>query len=158
MFDTRNDLPKDSRSAVIALLNQSLANLFDLYSQTKFAHWNVKGPTFYSLHKLFDELAGTVNEGVDEVAERITALGGVASGTARLAAKSSQLAEFPAETFEGNLVVKALADRYAAVAGTVRRGIETCEEAGDAVSADLLTGLCGELDKALYFIESHIQK
>ena len=56
-------------------MNQHLADTFDLMSQTKFAHWNVKGPNFIALHKLFDELAETLEGHVDEIAERATALG-----------------------------------------------------------------------------------
>src|ERR1700745_66033 len=88
-FPTRNDLDHDLRGKVIALLNQHLADTFDLMSQTKFAHWNVKGPTFIALHKLFDELAEGLEEHVDEIAERATALGGVARGTVRQAAAMS---------------------------------------------------------------------
>ena len=56
-FPTRNDLPPDNRKDLVALLNQHLADTLDLHAQTKYAHWNVKGPGFISLHKLFDELA-----------------------------------------------------------------------------------------------------
>src|SRR5262249_27498291 len=74
-FPTRIDPPADARAKLISLLNQQLADTFDLMSQTKFAHWNVKGPTFIALHKLFDKLAETLEGHVDEIAERATALG-----------------------------------------------------------------------------------
>lgn len=92
---TRNDIPHHVRSAMIELLNQQLADAFDLYSQTKQAHWNVKGMHFIQLHELFDSLASSVLEFVDDIAERATALGGYAKGTARMAAHHSRLAEFP---------------------------------------------------------------
>src|SRR3954453_9200199 len=94
-FPTRNDIPSDSRTKLISLLNQHLADTFDMMSQTKFAHWNVKGPNFIALHKLFDELAEVLEKHVDEFAERATALGGVALGTARQAAAMSHVPEFP---------------------------------------------------------------
>ena len=50
-FPTRNDLPAEARTKLVALLNQQLADSIDLYSQTKHAHWNVKGPTFIALHE-----------------------------------------------------------------------------------------------------------
>ena len=87
-FPTRNDIAAEKRAKLASLLNQHLADLFDLMSQTKFAHWNVKGPNFYQLHLLFDTLAEKVEGLVDEVAERVTALGGVATGTARQAVAS----------------------------------------------------------------------
>ena len=60
LFATRNDLPAAVREKIIALLNQQLADTFDLYSHTKQAHWNVKGLQFFQLHELFDKLAEEV--------------------------------------------------------------------------------------------------
>ena len=77
MFSTRNDLPRDVRGRMIELLNQQLADTFDLYSQVKQAHWNVKGAQFFQLHELFDKLAEELQGYVDQIAERATALGGL---------------------------------------------------------------------------------
>ena len=52
-------------TVLIELLNQSLASVFDLHSQTKQAHWNVKGEEFDQLHELFDEIAGELSEFTD---------------------------------------------------------------------------------------------
>jgi len=89
-FKTSVDIPAETRRKAIEILNQNLANSFDLMSQTKQAHWNVKGNDFWQLHKLFDELAAETAEWVDMIAERATALGGYATGTARMAAPISQ--------------------------------------------------------------------
>jgi starvation-inducible DNA-binding protein len=156
-FPTRNDLPASVRVGVIDLLNQHLADAFDLMSQTKFAHWNVKGRNFIALHKLFDELAELVEEFVDKIAERCTALGGVALGTARQAASSSQVPEFPEGVHQAMDVVSALADRYALVGKSVRAAIDEADELGDKDTADLFTGFSRELDQSLYFLESHLQ-
>ncbi len=106
-FATRNDIPQRTRSTMIALLNQQLADTFDLYSQTKQAHWNVKGVQFYQLHLLFDQVAESIFEYVDMIAERVTALGGYARGTARMAAADSRLTEFPPDLTEGRQLVRA---------------------------------------------------
>jgi starvation-inducible DNA-binding protein len=76
---------------MIGLLNQHLAVIFDLFSQTKQAHWNMKGMQFISLHGLFDDLAESVLGYADMMAERATALGGLALVTARLVAANSWL-------------------------------------------------------------------
>ncbi|MEJ5346980.1 MAG: ferritin-like domain-containing protein, partial [Chloroflexus sp.] len=76
-FATRIDIPVERRRSLITMLNQQLADTFDLMSQAKQAHWNVKGPQFLELHELFDELAARLNGFVDLLAERITALGGM---------------------------------------------------------------------------------
>ena len=88
---THIDLPETDREPLIELLNKRLADTADLYSQVKQAHWNVKGLDFFQLHQLFDQLAGEVFPYIDLIAERATALGGVATGTVRMAAASSTL-------------------------------------------------------------------
>src|SRR5262245_27482072 len=156
-FPTRIDLPADARASLISLLNQQLADTFDLMSQTKFAHWNVKGPTFIALHKLFDKLAEMLEGHVDTIAERATALGGVAMGTVRQAAAMSHTPEFPANTFKGQDVVAALADRFAAAGKATREAIDTADSLHDRDSADVFTELSRDLDQGLYFLEAHLQ-
>ena len=60
--DTMNDLPENVRSQVSDLLNNLLADAIDLQTQAKQAHWNVKGPQFIALHKLFDEIDEAVED------------------------------------------------------------------------------------------------
>ncbi|MCA9912447.1 MAG: DNA starvation/stationary phase protection protein Dps [Anaerolineae bacterium] len=156
-FKTSIDLSETTRTQMIDLLNQNLADLADLYSQTKQAHWNVKGIHFIELHKLFDELAEGVLEYVDMVAERATSLGGYAMGTARMAAASSRLEEFPIEVTDGAEAVKILVSRYATAAANVRSAIDTADDAGEMSTADLFTEISRALDKNLWFLEAHIQ-
>ncbi|MFO0799217.1 MAG: DNA starvation/stationary phase protection protein Dps [Gemmataceae bacterium] len=156
-FPTRIDLSADIRGHMVRMLNVQLATLTDLYTQTKHAHWNVKGGNFWGLHTLFDQLAGGLEEHIDDGAERLTALGGVAKGTARMAAANSRLEEFPEGVHAGLEVVGVLADRYAAAGKEARAGISQADEHGDAATADLLTAVSRYLDKSLYFLESHLQ-
>lgn len=157
MFSTRNNLERGVRERMIELLNQQLADTFDLYSQTKQAHWNVKGPQFFQLHKLYDKLAEELQGYVDLIAERATALGGLARGTVRMSAAASQLPEMELEVTESLATVEALAERYAALAGSTRQAIELAEEQGDADSADLFTEVSRGVDKSLWFLEAHLQ-
>jgi starvation-inducible DNA-binding protein len=154
---TRIDLPAEVRDDMIVLLNQQLADTFDLFSQTKQAHWNVKGPQFQALHELFDDLAAKLADHVDLIAERATALGGVALGTARMASAATRLADFPARAIDGALCVEELARRYAELAASTRHGIEIAARDGDLSTSDLLTEVSRALDKALWFLEAHIQ-
>lgn len=156
-FPTRIDLPPEARTSVMDVLNATLADLSDLSSQTKTAHWNVKGPQFFSMHELYDKLHSSLQAPIDDVAERITALGGVARGTVRKAAANSRLAEFPADDFDTRSTTVALAERFAMTGKSTRAAIDRCTSLGDAVTADLLTGLTQELDKALWFLEAHGQ-
>jgi starvation-inducible DNA-binding protein len=157
MFSTRNDLAREVRGKMIALLNQQLADTFDLYSQTKQAHWNVKGAQFFPLHELFDKLAAELAGYVDLIAERATALGGLAQGTVRMSAAKSQLPECELDVTDSLPTVEALADRYAALAANTRQAIEAAEGEVDADTADLLTEISRGLDKALWFLEAHLQ-
>ncbi|XGV96702.1 MAG: DNA starvation/stationary phase protection protein Dps [Leptolyngbya sp. BL-A-14] len=157
LYATRIDLPVETRAQVIELLNQTLAFTLDLKTQVKQAHWNVKGLDFYQLHELFDELAGELEEYVDLVAERVTALGGLAMGTARVAAQVSGLPEYPFDILDGKDHVAALADRYAIYAKLVRQGIAKTDDLGDADTADLYTEVSRAIDKRLWFLEAHLQ-
>ena len=91
MHSTRIDLPRKTREKVIGLLNANLADAIDLQLQAKQAHWNVKGPQFIALHELFDGIASSLDGNIDEMAERATALGGVAEGTLQVVAARSRL-------------------------------------------------------------------
>lgn len=156
-FETSINISPENRQQVVALLNARLASSIDLYSQTKFAHWNVKGKDFYQLHLLFDEIAEVVEEGVDQLAERITALGGQANGTVRQAATASELAEYDINAREGMDHVRVLAERLSTVANSARDAVDEAEQLDDKVTADLLTEIVGELDKHLYFLEAHLR-
>ncbi len=156
MYSTRIDLPSNVREEIIAILNKTLAATLDLKTQTKQAHWNVKGMDFYQLHELFDEMAGELEEYVDMVAERVTALGGTALGTARVAASESILPEYPLDAVTGGDHITALADRFAAYAKHVREAIDTTDDLGDADTADLYTEISRTIDKRLWFLEAHL--
>ncbi len=156
LYATRIDLPQEVRSPVINILSQTLASTLDLKTQAKQAHWNVKGLDFLQLHELFDELAGELEAYVDLVAERITALGGTALGTARIAAAASILPEYPLDIADGVAHVTALADRFAAYGQHLRRAIHQTDELGDADTADLYTEISRTIDKRLWFLEAHL--
>ncbi len=157
-IETRIDIPEKAREQITTMLNQQLADMFDLYSQTKQAHWNVKGPEFYQLHKLFDELAEEVLEDIDLIAERITALGGVALGTTHMAAQGSRLPEFPGRAVLSMACVEVLAVRYASLAETTRAAINIASERQDETTANILQDVSHQLDKSLWFLEAHLQK
>lgn len=158
VYPTRHDLAAEVRSQVAALLNQTLAATLDLKTQTKQAHWNVKGMDFLQLHELFDELSTELEEFVDMVAERVTALGGTALGTARIAASESILPEYDLTAVDGAEHVTALAERYATYGAHVRTAIDSTGSWGDADTADLYTEISRAIDKRLWFLEAHLVK
>ena len=129
---TKTTLSADTRFKTAALLNQTLANCSDLYSQTKQAHWNLRGPRFYQFHLLFDRLVETVQKHHDTIAERVSSLGAIARGTVRDATKNSTLAEFPPEPAGDSAYLVALTNRYAITANATRKAIDETNDAGDA--------------------------
>jgi starvation-inducible DNA-binding protein len=156
MFDTRNDLPAGTRARVVELLNARLADAIDLGTQSKHAHWNVKGPSFIALHELFDKVAESVEDQIDTIAERVTALGGRALGTLATVARRTTLKPYPEDISEGLAHVDALSAALADYGAKVRAAIAAADELGDADTADLFTGISRENDKHLWFLEAHL--
>jgi starvation-inducible DNA-binding protein len=156
MYKTKNDLPEKTRSEAIAILNANLASSIDLMHQAKQAHWNVKGPTFIALHKLFDEIVDSAEEYMDLIAERVVQLGGTAEGTIQNAVKRSTLKEYPLSISAERDHVEALSSTLAAYGKNARRGIDQCDELGDKDSADIFTEISRGVDKYLWFVEAHL--
>ena len=158
IFQTRHPLPEEKRREVVDILNRVLASLHDLWSQVTHCHWNVKGQEFYQLHELFERMGDELYEFLDPVAERITALGGFAKGTVRMAGQGSELPDFPAETVAGMEMVAALIERYALQSEKLQEYIEQAEQADDKTSSDLLIDVHAAVDKHLWFLEAHSQR
>jgi starvation-inducible DNA-binding protein len=156
MFDTRNDLPPNTRAKVSELLNARLADAIDLGARTKHAHWNVKGPNFIALHELFDKVAEVVEDQIDTIAERVTALGGTAHGTLAAVARGTSLKPYPEDLAEGLAHVEALSAALADYGAKARAAIESAARLGDAGTSDLFTGVSREVDKYLWFLEAHL--
>ena len=157
LYATKNDLPEGTRIEVIRLLNQRLADCLDLQAQCKQAHWNVKGPTFIALHKLFDDVYEDVTDYADLVAERIVQLGGIAEGTVGVVAERSTLVDYPIGLTTGAEHVAALSDALAMLGRATRLGIDEMNDLQDADAADILTEISRGIDKWLWFVEAHQQ-
>ena len=155
LHETGNDIPHGARAKLVDLLNSSLSSCIDLSLQAKQAHWNVKGPTFIALHKLFDKVAGAAQEALDEIAERAVALGGVARGTAQTVARSSGLEAYPEDAVAGADHVRALSRALSTFGAHARAGIAHATGLGDAGTADLYTEISREIDKVLWMVEAH---
>jgi starvation-inducible DNA-binding protein len=157
LHHTQNSLRKNTRVAMIDLLNQQLAEVLDLGLQSKQAHWNVKGPHFIGLHELFDKVAEELEEFTDEIAERAVELGGVALGTIQVVATRSALTAYPLDIASGKEHVAALSNALATFGASVRAAIDTAGKAGDADTSDLFTQVSRGVDKLLWMVEAHAQ-
>jgi len=157
VYQTENDLPKNTRVELIALINQRLADAIDLQAQLKQAHWNAKGPHFIGLHELFDKIAEEVESYVDTIAERAVQLGGIAEGTVRVAASRSRLDEYPLDIADGSAHVEAVARALSTFGREARMTIEETSALSDADTADIFTEVSRGIDKWLWFVEAHTQ-
>lgn len=157
MHKTKNDLQEKIRIQVVTLLQERLSEAIDLVSHAKQAHWNVKGPSFIALHELFDKVYANAGDYSDLLAERIVQLGGTAEGTIRVAAKKSELPEYPLTIASGKEHVEALSRSLAYFGEEIRKGIDRADEIGDKDTADIFTEISRGVDKDLWFVEAHAQ-
>ncbi len=155
---TRNDLPSNAKATVIGLLNEALASVIDLSLVTKQSHWNLKGPQFIAIHELLDKFRTQLDNHSDTIAERAVQLGGTALGTTQTVSSTSKLKAYPTDIFKIQDHLAELIERYGDVANLVRKSIEEADDAGDANTADIFTAASRDLDKALWFLEAHVQE
>ena len=154
---THNSLASNVKKVSIETLNANLANGLDLALAIKQAHWNLKGPNFIAVHELLDQLRGQIDTHNDTMAERVAQLGGTALGTTQAVSKATSLKPYPTDISKSSDHLEALVDRYAILSEHARKAIDETDDAGDKGTADIFTAFSRDLDKALWFLESHLQ-
>ena len=157
MYKNRVALSDDVKQKVVEEMSKTLAASLDMYSQSKFAHWNVKGMNFYQLHLVFDDVAKTVFKQIDPIAERITQLGGVANGTVRQAAATSEIPAYNVDAVSGPEHLKSLADSLGKYASLLREASDKIDDIGDSPTSDFYNQLIVDAEEELYFLESHME-
>ena len=157
MYHNRVALSDEQKQKVVGVMQLRLAEALDMYSQAKFAHWNVKGVNFYQLHLVFDSVAEAIFPQIDQIAERMTQLGGVANGTVRQSATSSQIPEYEVSLTAGMDHVNALSNALGCYAQALRQASDDIDEIGDEPTSDFFKQLVVEAEEQLYFLESHLE-
>ena len=142
---------------LITMLNLRLASAIDLAQQMKQAHWNVKGPHFIGLHRLFDEVHADIVDQFDLIAERIAQLGGTAEGTVSVVAGLSCLPEYPLAITSGMAHVEATARALTTFRSQVRSAVDEADALDDDDTAELFTSISRRLDKWVWLVEAHVQ-
>jgi starvation-inducible DNA-binding protein len=158
MHANHNDVASNAKQVSIALLNARLADGIDLALAVKQAHWNLKGPQFIGVHLMLDGFRDQLDDLNDKMAERITALGGTATGTTQAVAKATTLAPYPIDIYAVKDHLVALLDRWGHVASGVRAAIDETDNVDDVGTSDLFTEASRALDKMMWFIEAHVQE
>lgn len=128
--------------SINSILSAGLANLVTLYTKTRKFHWNVTGESFMELHKLFESQYKQLETAIDEVAERISKLGGRTIGTMAEFSKQTVLKESPGKYPSSMEMIKELLKDHETVIIQLRKDIDACaDKYNDAGTADFLTKL-----------------
>ena len=134
-------------------LAQAVAETFTLYAKTQGYHWNVVGPTFHSLHEMFEEQYLELREAADTLAERMRALGALAPGSFT---EFQQLATIkdhePAA--DADEMVRTLTADHETISRNLRHLVEVCDDAGDPATADLVTSRLAAHEKHAWMLRS----
>lgn len=139
----------------VEFLSQTLAEEYMLMLKTQNFHWNVEGPLFYSLHKLFEEHYSFLAAKVDDVAERIRALGHRAPGSYREFLKFSQVEEAPAEPIAAERMLQILHRDHESVVKRLEQFRAQADEIGDNTTVSIFDELIAFHQKAGWMIRSH---
>ena len=146
-------MSKASNTPVVDALKQVLADTYALQIKTQNYHWNVEGPQFHSLHLLFEEQYKALFEAVDEVAERIRALGEHAPGSFEVFAKTTKVSP-PKDGLEALAMVKDLVKSHELLSDQAKAALAVGEKAGDDSTVDLLTQRITYHDKTAWMLRA----
>ncbi|RZA16675.1 MAG: DNA starvation/stationary phase protection protein [Proteobacteria bacterium] len=156
--DTNKDSGSNtgSKQDVAAHLHKVVCSSYVLFAKTQGYHWNVVGPQFYSLHKMFEEQYNDLFLAIDELAERVRALQHKAPFSLQEMLKTGSIQE-QSKLPGAEEMVKDLIAGHEAVVVDLKEGIEHAEAAGDAATADLLTGRLEVHGKTLWMLRATLQ-
>lgn len=132
-------LSETARNSVAAALNATLADTYALYMKTHAYHWNVTGPQFHTLHVMFEEQYREMWAALDEIAERVRALGVFAPSSGKVLSDLAAIDNADEEPPAAKTMIENLLNGHETLIRRAREGLATAEEAGDAASADLFT-------------------
>jgi starvation-inducible DNA-binding protein len=149
-------ISKTQRKAIADGLSRLLADEYTLYLKTHNFHWNVTGPMFSTLHLMFETQYTELALAVDQVAERIRALGFPAPGSYREFAKLSSIAEASGSP-DAKAMIRQLVDGQEAVARTAREVFPLADDANDQPTADLLTQRMEVHEKTAWMLRSLLE-
>lgn len=154
-FDPGTGLREEAYAEVAGALGEVLADSFQLFIKTQGVHWNVAGASFYGLHTLTEMQYGEIYEAIDEIAERIRALGHKAPASYTTYGKLSRITDEDRPLDTGQQVAMLMRDN-GLVCQTLRDALEIAEENDDIVTADLLTRRLGDHEKYVWMLRMQI--
>ena len=163
-MENSRDLPNRSDShsnrageKLVELLNKQLADTIDLRSQIRQADFNMSSPYAQELRVLFDGLVHDLQSIADLIARSIRDLGGLATGTVRLAARETKLAPYPLDALDAKDHLKALLSSHSRYALDTRQNLETVREIGHSEIPALFVIVLTSIESNLWFLEAYLE-
>ncbi|HLS37988.1 MAG TPA: DNA starvation/stationary phase protection protein [Sphingobacterium bovisgrunnientis] len=154
---TNIGIKEKDTAAVAEILNKLLADHNVLYTKARNAHWNVVGPDFHAQHLFFETIYDALAETIDEIAERVRAIGHYAVGSLKEFLELTQLSEEKPAKNNSQSYIKALLNDFESVIISIRGNIETVEKHGDAGTEDFLVGIMEAHEKTAWMLRAHLQ-
>ncbi len=151
-----SDIQAENRKKLAVILNQTLADLSDLKSHAKQAHWNLRGPNFISYHKLADKIAEAADSFADTTAERCIQLGGYVYGLTSHVVKASDLPAFPEDINDEDDCMEAVLASVSHVCASSRAMIEETQDLGDYATSDMYIDITRAFDKFAWMLNASI--
>jgi starvation-inducible DNA-binding protein len=146
-----------SRKAVSAALAQLLADEVALYVATRGAHWNVKGANFGALHSFFENQYDALDDILDDVAERMRALGSVAPASVGAYAKSKTIVDDAGSLATAEKMIASLLSAHETIIRNLRKYADIADDVEDAASEDFLVGLIEQHEKMAWMLRAHLE-
>jgi len=151
-------LTDEQRKGVIDLLNHDVADSYLLLVKTKKYHWDVVGPQFITLHKLWEEHYQALTTNIDAIAERVRTLGGYPIGTMEGFLKLASIKEHAGDLPNATSMVKNLLEDHEAIVRNLRDHIQKAsEDYSDEGTADFLTGLMEQHEEIAWMLRSFLE-
>ncbi len=150
-------ITEQNLEAVVKILSTLLADEYVLYTKARNYHWNVVGMQFNDLHKFFQSLYEELNEYIDDIAERIRALGGKSVATLKEFLELTRLKEHPGEYPDAKTMIANLLNDYETIIRNLRNDIIAVgEKYQDVGTADFLTELMEKHEKTAWMLRSFL--
>lgn len=140
---------------LIELVNKQVASWTVLYTKLHNFHWYVKGPNFFTLHEKFEELYNESALHIDELAERLLALGGEPVATLRESLELSSVKEAETEKAAEQMVQATVSD-FETLTAELKKGIELADQSGDETTGDMLLSIHQSLEKHIWMLNAFL--
>jgi len=154
--DNELRLDTDRAEQIVEALNTDIASLYVLYHQLKKHHWNVSGAEFRDIHLFLDEAAESVEDSIDELAERTGAIGGTPIAGAKAAEEYAPVEPEDEDVYEIRTSLENDLAMYGDIIESIRDHTELVTNFGDHATAELLRGVLVDLEKDAHHVEHYL--